>query len=335
VTGVPRNRLIGSDFSAYFTEPEKAREGYQKVLADGLVRDYPLTIRHTSGRTTDVLYNATVYRNEAGQAQGVFAAARDITERKRAEEELAQHRDHLEDLVRQRTAEVEAAAEDLARSNRDLEQFAYVASHDLQEPLRIVAGYLQLLERRYKGKLDADADEFISFAVDGAARMQHLINDLLAYSRLGTHSKPFGPVDTEAVLRRALANLRTSIQEAGAQVTHDPLPSVVGDATQLTQLFQNLLSNAIKFRGKDAPKIHVSACPDGGHWLFAVQDNGIGIDPQYKDRIFAVFQRLHTREKYPGTGIGLAICNRIVERHGGRIWVDSQPGHGSTFHFTI
>jgi PAS domain S-box-containing protein len=205
VTGVPRFELIGSDFSDYFTEPDQARGGYQQVIAQGEVRDYPLTIRHTSGRTTDVLYNATVYRDAAGQVQGVFAAARDITERKRVEAELARHREHLEELVLQRT-------EDLARSNRDLEQFAYVASHDLQEPLRAVAGFVSLLQQRYQGRLDEKADSYIRLAVDGATRMQTLIGDLLTYSRVGTKGKAMEPTDTKKAVQDALANLHASMR---------------------------------------------------------------------------------------------------------------------------
>jgi len=237
--------------------------------------------------------------------------------------------------LQQESAERKRVAEDLARSNQDLEQFAYVASHDLQEPLRIVSGYLQLLDRRYKGRLDAEADEFINFAVDGAARMQVLIQDLLAYSRVGTQGRQFAPVACESALKRALANLATSIADTGAAVTHDPLPTVLADGTQIVQLFQNLVGNAIKFRSAEPPRIHIGACSQDGEPVFSVRDNGIGIDPKYADRIFALFQRLHTREKYPGTGIGLSICKRIVERHGGRLWVESQPGKGSTFYFTV
>ena len=327
-TGVPRDHLVGTDFSDYFTEPDKARAGYREVLDLGSVHDYPLTIRHTSGRTMDVLYNATVYRNEAGEVQGVFAAARDVTERKRIEEELARHREHLEELVKQRT-------EELTRSNEDLEQFAYVASHDLQEPLRIVAGYIQLLERRYKAKLDKDAGDFIAFAVDGVSRMQNLIQDLLAYSRVGTRGQRMAPTDCEKVLDRSLANLGMAIRESGAAITHDPLPTVTGDEAQLVQLLQNLVGNAIKFRGERKPEIHIGAKPQDAHWLFWVKDNGIGIEPQYLERIFIIFQRLHGRDQYPGTGIGLALCKRIVERHGGRIWVESEVGRGSTFYFTL
>ncbi len=524
VTGIARERLVGASFSDYFTEPAKAEASYQQVLAEGLVRDYPLTIRHASGRTTDVLYNATVYRDEAGRVQGVFAAARDITERKQAERrrdfttallalfaqktsardylhsalevirqwsgcealgiriahedgeipyaawtgfapefitqenqlslhrdnccciraisqnfepqdralltpggsyrcddaiafvnslspekrpryggncmkfgfaslaiipiryreevvgaihladrrsgwfpppvveflegmtpligeavqrfqteaELARHRDQLELLVQQRTQELTDAnarlqqtAEDLKRSNRDLEQFAYVASHDLQEPLRAVGGYVKLLERRLSGVLDGRAREFIDGAFEGALRMERLIHDLLSFSRVGTRGGEFVPVDLGTALRQALGNLQVSIKAAEAVITHDPLPTLAVDATQLMQVFQNLISNALKFHRERPPRIHIGAGKRDGQWVFSVRDNGIGIEPEYFEKIFQLFQRLHTRKQYSGTGIGLAICKKIIERHGGTIWVESQPGQGTTFFFTI
>jgi len=223
----------------------------------------------------------------------------------------------------------------LTRSNAELEQLAYVASHDMQEPLRMVASYLQLVAQRYRGRLDADADEFIGYAVDGAKRMQALINDLLAYSRIGTKARPFEPTDCTQVLETALANLRVTLQDSGAQVTHGPLPVVPGDAMQLTQLFQNLVGNALKFKRADPVRVHVAAEALEDTWRFTVSDNGIGIAPEYHERIFVLFQRLHGRGEYPGTGIGLAICKRVVERHGGSISVTSQPGEGSTFCFTL
>ncbi len=225
-------------------------------------------------------------------------------------------------------------AEDLARSNRDLEQFAYVASHDLQEPLRMVSGFMDLLEDRYAGQLDVRGREYVHFALEGAQRAQRLVADLLQYSRAG-RDEQLQTTDAQAALAEALANLRTAIDETGATVTHDPLPVVQADPTRLVQLLQNLIANAIKFRRDEPPRVHVAASARDGQWLFAVQDNGIGIPPDQYERIFLIFQRLHLRETYPGTGVGLAICKRIVERHGGRIWVESQPGQGTTFYFTL
>jgi PAS domain S-box-containing protein len=261
--------------------------------------------------------DASISKLVLGGSRIYTAVVRDVTERQRVEEALAQQ------------------AEELARSNADLEQFAYVASHDLQEPLRMVASYTQLLARRYQGRLDDDAEEFIGFAVDGVRRMQALINDLLAYSRVGTRGGRMEPTDTDAVLERVLQSLGPAIEEGGAVVTHDPLPTLVADEVQIEQVFQNLLTNAIKFRGDAPPRVHVSARPMGDEWEFTVRDNGIGIDPEYAARIFVIFQRLHGREQYAGTGIGLSICKKIVERHGGRIWVESRAGEGAAFFFTL
>jgi light-regulated signal transduction histidine kinase (bacteriophytochrome) len=224
---------------------------------------------------------------------------------------------------------------ELTRSNAELDQFASVVSHDLQEPLRMITAYMNLLQTQYGGKLDKDADEFIGYAVDGTKRMQGLINDLLTYSRVGTRGKEFAPTDCNEVLARALLNLITATKESGARITHDHLPTVLGDEFQLGQLFQNLIDNAIKYHGATPAQIHVGCERDGGMWRFAVKDNGIGIDPEYAERIFVIFQRLHTRQEYPGTGVGLAICKKIVERHRGKIWVESEPRKGSTFYFLL
>ncbi len=256
-------------------------------------------------------------RDPHGHPQYEIAVFNDITERKRAD------------------AALKEAHEELKRSNSELEQFAYVASHDLQEPLRMVASYTQLVMRRYGDKLDKDAHEFMHYVVDGAARMKQLIEDLLAYSRVGTRQRDFKPIEVEAALKRALANLKAAIEETGAAVTRDPLPTVKGDEVQLPQLFQNLIGNALKFRSAGVPRIHIEAKESPSEWQLTVRDNGIGIEPQYFERIFMLFQRLHTKGDYPGTGIGLAICKKVIERHGGRIWVESKIGEGSAFHFTL
>ena len=346
VTGLSREELIGTDFNNYFTEPEKARRVYQHAFTEGFVRDYPLAIRHTSGRVTDVLYHATAYRDEAGDIQGVFATAWDITELKRAEENLRRAHDELEQIVQERTRDLQeeieehkVTEEELRRSNKELEQFAYVASHDLQEPLRTVTSSLGLIESWYKNKLGAEADTFITYAVDGAKQMQQLIKDLLEYSRVTTRGEVFAPVHCEDVVQSAIENLKVSIEESEVKITlpDKPLPTVVGDKTQLTQLFQNLIGNAIKFRSEQLPEVQIDVGLDGvgNTWQFSIKDNGIGMDMEYADKIFTIFQRLHTTEQYKGTGVGLALCKKIIERHNGEIWVDSKQGKGSTFYFTL
>lgn len=231
--------------------------------------------------------------------------------------------------------ELDRSTRELSRSNQELEQFAYVASHDLQEPLRMVASYTQLIAQRYQGKLDADADEFIGYAVDGATRMQAIINDLLVLSRVGTRSSNFVMTDSKVALDKALANLRLLIAETGATINCNNLPSLNADSSQFTQLFQNLIGNALKFRGELVPCINIGAQEKNGEWVFHVQDNGIGISQEYFEKIFVMFQRLHSKKDYPGTGIGLTICKKIVERHNGRVWIESERGKGSTFYFSI
>jgi PAS domain S-box-containing protein len=294
------------------------------------------------GRVVWFHCEAKMVRRDDGSPWFIHGVGFDITEIKRAEEALKTAHDELEARVQERTAELAKAnaelalrAQELARSNAELEQFAYVASHDLQEPLRMVTSFTQLMVNRYGNKLGPDADEFIDYIVDGARRMSRLINDLLEYSRVGTRGKPLRPTDCSAVFEMARDNLRAAIEESGASVTADPLPTVLGDETQLVQLFQNLIGNSIKFRAGRSIRVHVGAERQDGQWLFRVADNGIGIEPQYAERIFVIFQRLHSRVEYPGTGIGLAICKKIVERHGGRIWVESRAGEGSTFYFLL
>ncbi|OGX40825.1 MAG: hypothetical protein A3G91_04545 [Omnitrophica WOR_2 bacterium RIFCSPLOWO2_12_FULL_50_9] len=308
------------------------------------------------GRAFQIFHAGMVY----GGKRAVLEVFQDVTERKHNEEELnklmVDLQRRLEQLKTSRmaalnlTQDIEEArkqieksrdvlahhAQELDRSNKELEQFAYVASHDLQEPLRMVASYVQLLARRYQGRLDADADEFIGFAVDGAKRMKDLLNDLLTFSRVGTRAKELALMDCEKALEAAMQNLQPAIVENGVEITRDPLPKVRADDIQMVQVFQNLIANAIKFRKKDtAPRVHISCRPEGKVFVFSVTDNGIGIAPEHYEKIFQIFQRLYPRDEYPGSGIGLAVCKKIVERHGGRIWVESAPDKGSVFYFSL
>ena len=449
-TGYTRTELIGTYFSDYFTEPEKARQGYKKVFKDGSVLDYPLEIKNKNGHITPVLYNASVYKDESGKIIGVFAAARDITEIKKTAEEnqklanvvetsddgiitksldgsilswnkgaeqiygyskkeiigknisilappelekeieelivkikLNEKVRHYEtrrlkkdgtpidvsitlspifddtgklvaisnvsrDITERKTAErklneysnsleekVEKRTKELERSNAELEHFAYVASHDLREPLRMITSFLQLLERRYSDRLDQDANEFIEYAVDGAKRLNDMINDLLEYSKVTSKEPILVPVNLEKVLDDVLINLLISTEEKKAIITHDPLPMVKGDEKLLTLLLQNLIGNGIKYNDKNPPKIHISSKKETNRTIISIKDNGIGIKPEHLERIFTIFQRLHGVEEYEGTGIGLAIAQKIVHQHGGEICVESEYGKGTTFYFTI
>ena len=316
--GVEPEQVAGKTDDDFFPEAlaEKHRADDRRIMASGATE----TIDEEQTRDGVPRFVCTVkapFRDENGTVAGILAISQDITDQRRAEEELA------------------LKADALRRSNSDLEHFAYVASHDLQEPLRAVSSYLHLLARSYQGKLGADADEFIGHALAGAARMKQLISDLLIFSRVAMRGKPADAADGEMLLAAALSNLKVAIEESGATVTHDPLPIVWADRPQLVQLLQNLIDNAVKFRGTEPPTVHVSATRREGEWVFSVRDNGIGIDPQYAGRIFGLFQRLHGIGEYPGTGIGLAVAKKIVERHGGRIWVESAEGQGATFYFTV
>ena len=320
--GYRRDELVGQKVKNIIPEgfAERLIADALRSTEDALAQQIGTGIELTGRRKNGSEFPIEIMLSPLESAEGILvtAAIRDIATRKTAEAHLL-HK-----------------VEELNRSNEELGQFAYIASHDLQEPLRMVASYTQLLSRRYKGKLDSDADEFISFAVDGASRMQRLIQDLLTYSRVGTKDSDLLDTSCEEVLQQAIINLRGAIEESGALVTHDPLPAVVADEMQLVQLFQNLVGNAIKYQGPGVPRVHISAAMNRENkWMFSVKDNGLGIDPQYFERIFGMFQRLHKREEFAGTGIGLAICKKIVERHGGTISVESQPGQGSTFRFAL
>jgi light-regulated signal transduction histidine kinase (bacteriophytochrome) len=259
----------------------------------------------------------------------------DITERKRAEEALQRAHDELETRVRERTAELAKANESLTQSNIELQQFAYIASHDLQTPLRAISGFAQLLQKQQQGKLGEKADHQIQHIVGGVKRMQTLINDLLSYARVEANPRPLCPTDMNAVFQDVVGLLSAAISETGGQVTRAELPTVVGDRGQLVQLLQNLIGNGLKFHGGHPPLVHVSAERTVEGWMFSVRDNGIGIPPQHHERIFEIFRRLHSQQEYPGTGIGLAVCKRVVHRHGGRIWLKSDCGEGTTFFFSI
>jgi PAS domain S-box-containing protein len=320
--GYHRDELLGQQVKSIIPE------GFaERLIADGLrspaealAQQIGTGIELTGRRRTGNEFPIEIMLSPLESAEGILvtAAIRDITTRKKAEAQLLQK------------------VEELNRSNEELGQFAYVASHDLQEPLRMVASYTQLLAKRYKGRLDSDADEFIAYAVDGSNRMQGLIQDLLAYSRAGTNGKVLHEISSENALKEALTNLRATMKESGAVVTHDSLPAIKTDDMQLAQVFQNLVGNAIKYRSAEVPHVHVSATKNrGNEWVFSVRDNGLGIDPQYFERIFVLFQRLHGRKEFKGTGIGLAICKKILERLGGRIWVESQLEKGSTFYFAL
>lgn len=325
--GLPDAPIPAADWSGRYrlyeidrTTPLAAeRVPLYRALHGEDVDDQAVVIAPADGPLRTMLASGRAIVDEEGQRLGAVVAMLDVTDRLAAEHALAKK------------------AAELERSNADLERFAYVASHDLQEPLRMVSSYTQLIARRYRGKLDSDADDFIAFAVDGVTRMQRLINDLLVYSRVSTRAREAKSTDAGAAVRAALANLSSVIEETGAIIEVGPLPRVVADDVQLTQVIQNLVSNALKFRTPDVvPRLTIRAAPgDDGHCVLSVQDNGIGIGADYFERIFVLFQRLHTREAYSGTGIGLAICKKIVERHGGRIWVESAEGAGSTFYFSL
>ncbi len=317
LTGYTGAGVQGKNLGFLFADNKNIYETLSQKLHEANHHEIETWLRSKDGSIFPAELTLSAVRSDADMITHHVLEFSDITEFRHAREELIR-----------RTKE-------LSSSNQELEQFAYVASHDLQEPLRMVASYTQLIAQRYRGKLDADADEFIGYAVDGATRMQAIINDLLKLSRVGARNTVFASVDAQTALDRALANLRLVIKESGANMVCGSLPTLNADGSQLTQLFQNLISNAIKFCGSNSPCVQIGAERQGEEWVFHVRDNGIGIAPEYFERIFFMFQRLHSKKEYPGTGIGLAICKKIVEHHGGRIWIESEQGKGTTFYFTI
>ncbi|NYB27868.1 MAG: PAS domain S-box protein [Methanobacteriaceae archaeon] len=352
-------KMIDLPIISLYKNPEDRKFLLTELKKQGKLDDYESEGLRTDGSSFPVSMNVQFHYDEQSKIKGTEVLVRDMTIRKKAEEinhKMLENEQQLTEELNTTNEELKATTEELQtsneelmlaqtslrelvdklrNSNKELEQFAYVASHDLQEPLRMVASFTQLLERRYKGQMDEDADEFIEFIVEGANRMKDLINDLLAFSRLNTEAKEFEKILMKLTLYDVLTNLKPTIKENNARITHDPLPTIKGEPSQINQLLQNLIANGIKFHGNKPPKIHISAQEFEKEWLFSVTDNGIGIDPDYQTQIFNIFKRLHTKEEYPGTGIGLAICKRIVERHGGSIWVESEEGKGSTFYFTI
>jgi len=356
VTGTSRDRLIGSDFSDYFTEPEMARQVYPRVFSEGAVRDYPLAIRSTSGLVTDVLYNASVFKNEAGDVVGLCAAARDITERKRAEEKVRQLSRELEKRVQQRTAQLKERTVELETANKELEAFCYSVSHDLRAPLRAICGFTQILMDEHKQELSPEAQQCLDRVWQGGMHMGRLTDDLLAFARLGRQDVNKKLVSMNEVVRLAIEDL--SLDRGGRQIEFvvESLPSCEVDAALLRQVFVNLLSNSVKFtRTREQARVEIGTltseerkrlsggqpvgCPpeilDSDIPIFYVRDNGIGFDMRYVDKLFGVFQRLHRADEFEGTGIGLAIVQRVIHRHGGRVWAEAKPNEGATFYFTL
>lgn len=331
--GLPREKLIGTDFSAYFTDPQMAREGYEGVFSRGFVRDYPLAIRHVSGWITEVLYNAAVYKNEAGEVQGVFAAARDVTELRAAQQALQRSHDELERRVEERTAELQERTRQLETSNRELEGFSYSVSHDLRAPLRAIDGFSSRLIRDFKEKLGEDGARKLAAVGGNARKMGQLIDDLLCFSRLSRKEMNVTQFSMEIMAKDVWRELNPDREIDFRTAAMIP---AFGDPSLIRQVLVNLLSNAVKFTRERRPAvIEMGSCIEGGDRIYYVKDNGVGFDMRYHDKLFGVFERLHHEEDYEGTGVGLAIVQRVIHRHGGRIWAESALNEGAAFYFTL
>ena len=336
VTGVARSGLIGTDFASYFTEPEEARTGYREVFAQGHVTDYPLAIRHVSGKITYVLCHASVYRDESGVVVGVCGTAHDITGRNRSEQELSLHRQHLEELVEQRTAEIQSANNRLESAYKELETFAYSVSHDLRTPLRAVDGFSRILAEEYGVHLDAEGQRIVGVIRDRTRKMAQLIDDILAFSRASRQEIAPTVIDMDKLVSAVLADLTPALAGCTTKVEVKALPDSLGDAPMIQVLWTNLLDNAIKFTWSNPDGvIEIGAVTREKEIVYYIRDNGVGFDMQYAGKLFGVFQRLHSQHEFPGTGIGLAIVQRIVARHGGRVWAEGQVDQGATFYFTL
>lgn len=336
ITGYTRDRLIGTDFSDYFIEPEKAREGYQKVFSEGFVRDYPLAIRHTSGKVTEVLYNAAIYKDDKGETKGVFAAARDVTDLRSIQEALQKSHDELERRVKERTTELEQRTRQLEAANKELESFSYSVSHDLRAPLRAIDGYARMLLKKHEHEFDEDSMRRFNVIRSSAHMMGQLIDDLLSFSRLSRKDFSTSKIDMEALIGEVWKELQADTPDRKINLTVNSMPSGYGDRALIRQVYMNLLSNAVKFtKFQDPALIEVGGHVDGNDDVYYVKDNGVGFDMTYYDKLFGVFQRLHKADEFEGTGIGLATVQRMINRHGGRVWAEGKVDEGATFYFSL
>jgi PAS domain S-box-containing protein len=335
-TGFPRNTLIGTDFSDYFTEPEKARIGFQKTFENGSVIDYPLSIRHTSNKIIDVVYNANVYRNEQGKVLGVFAAARDITERNRVREKRTSELIIANKELAFQNEEKQKLTDKLIFANKELETFSYSVSHDLRAPLRHINGYVDLLLSRFYDSLPEKGRHYLDNIADSSRQMGALIDDLLQFSRIGRQEKRLVNLDMNIIVHEVLVSIKQDNSKRNIEWRIATLPQVYGDKALLHLVWTNLLSNAVKFtRTREKTIIEINVLDENDAFIFSIHDNGVGFDMQYAHKLFGVFQRLHATDEFEGTGIGLANVHHIILRHGGRTWAEAEPDKGATFYFSL